>query len=269
MLEWGTLTLIEDSPRYLKYATVVIAVLLLSVHESWPWLRMRGKYWYPSLIVGLLAIYFGIFIYAEMTGISKGHPLPGSPSSEGLPKVTAAPPPLVTPSRPRQAITELLAESGALLDIIQKTFIPLENNWRTTVGGQNPERICLDLNASALRDQISGLSERLLVASKAISEILEKNRIDQNELAPLVGYQTPMVFECPPIFASSNLSQYGAQIKTFGDHPPCEEVIKADLSRRYVEMTGSLNSFNIWVTQSQERLSNYRDALRKEARNAP
>jgi len=60
MLEWGTLTLIEDSPRYLKYATVVIAVLILAVHESWPWLRMRGKYWYPSLMGTLVIGYFGM-----------------------------------------------------------------------------------------------------------------------------------------------------------------------------------------------------------------
>jgi hypothetical protein len=43
MLEWGTLTLIEEAPRYLKIATVVISILVLAVHESWPWLRMRDK----------------------------------------------------------------------------------------------------------------------------------------------------------------------------------------------------------------------------------
>ncbi len=43
MIEWGTLTLIEDAPRYLKIATLVIAVLVLAVHESWPWLRARRR----------------------------------------------------------------------------------------------------------------------------------------------------------------------------------------------------------------------------------
>jgi hypothetical protein len=76
MLEWGTLTLIEGSPRYLKYATVVIAVLLLAVHESWPWLRMRNQYWYPALMGGLIASYVGIFIYAETTAPPASHAPP-------------------------------------------------------------------------------------------------------------------------------------------------------------------------------------------------
>lgn len=67
MMEWGTLTLIEDSPRYLKIATIVVAGLVLGVHESWPWLRMRDWRWYPALMSVLLASYAGIFAYALIT----------------------------------------------------------------------------------------------------------------------------------------------------------------------------------------------------------
>jgi hypothetical protein len=82
MLEWGTLTLMEGVPRYLKYATVVIAVLLLAVHESWPWLRMRSKYWYPSLMGTLIAGYAGIFIYAEVVTPPGSHSSPSPAASQ-------------------------------------------------------------------------------------------------------------------------------------------------------------------------------------------
>jgi hypothetical protein len=73
MAEWGSLTLIEDAPRYLKIATVVIAVLILAVHESWPWLRMRNKYLYPILMAVLVLAYTGIFGFAFYTEPAK-HP---------------------------------------------------------------------------------------------------------------------------------------------------------------------------------------------------
>jgi len=66
-LEWGVLTLMEDASRELKYGTAAIAVLILAVHESWPWLSMRGKYWYPSLMVLLMTGYAAVFGYAELT----------------------------------------------------------------------------------------------------------------------------------------------------------------------------------------------------------
>jgi hypothetical protein len=64
MLEWGTLTLIESAPPYLKWATVVIAILGLAVHESWPWLSMRDRRWYPTLIVGLILAFLAICGFA-------------------------------------------------------------------------------------------------------------------------------------------------------------------------------------------------------------
>jgi hypothetical protein len=66
-LAWGTLTLMEDASRYLRYGTAVIAVLILAVHESWPWLSIRGRFWYPSMMGFLIAGYAVIFGYAELT----------------------------------------------------------------------------------------------------------------------------------------------------------------------------------------------------------
>jgi hypothetical protein len=74
MLEWGRLTVIEDSPRYLKVGTIVVACLVLAVHESWPWLRMRNWRWYPALMAILLVSYAGIFAYAVVDGEHKAKP---------------------------------------------------------------------------------------------------------------------------------------------------------------------------------------------------
>lgn len=182
----------------------------------------------------------------------------------------AKPPPAVPLSHPKQAIPELVVESGALLDIVRKTLIPLENEWRVTLGGQNPERICIDLSSSALQAQIMNLAERLHSSDRAILEILDQNGIDRKELDPLVGHSPILGPQETQInSAVLGLGNYRDAIKKLGEHPTCEEIIKADTSRQYRDMTNTLNVFNDWVSQSQQRVSSYRDALRKEARDAP
>jgi hypothetical protein len=96
-LEWGTLTLIEDSPRYLKIATIIIAILVLAVHESWPWLRMRDRRWYPSLMIALVLSYISIFVYALLTEPSASQ---GSKSSSLASVPVAMATATATPSKP-------------------------------------------------------------------------------------------------------------------------------------------------------------------------
>ena len=89
MIEWGTLALIEDAPRYLKYATVAIAVLILAVHESWPWLRMRNSRLYPAFMIGLVLAYIGIFTYASISETNS--PVIPPATSQHNPTVPAKP----------------------------------------------------------------------------------------------------------------------------------------------------------------------------------
>jgi hypothetical protein len=178
------------------------------------------------------------------------------------------PPPPPAPPRPKPMISDLLAESGTLLDVVKKTLVPLEKEWREILGGQNPERICIGVSSGSLQDEATSLSGRLRAADKSILDILEQNRIDRKELAPLIDYPI-QPDETRLSGLADYLDQYKQQIAGFGDHPTCEALIKADASYRYREMTGQLNSFNQWVLQANERLSDYRDALRKELRNAP
>ena len=181
------------------------------------------------------------------------------------------PPPPPAPPRSKPLISDLLAESGALLDIVEKTIIPLENEWRNSLGGQNPERICLSLSSRGLQDQISSIAERLRTADKDISDVLKQNRIDRGELVPLIGYAADVADpdESPLLGSAYQIENYGKTIKQLGEHPTCDDVIKMDIGRRYFEMNGVLNGFNTQMLQAKERLSNYRDALRKELRNAP
>lgn len=92
MLEWGTLTLIESAPPYLKWATVVIAILGLSVHELWPWLRMRDKRWYPALMGGLILAFVGICGYAVLTEPQSHHIASVTPVQPTRPTPPPAPP---------------------------------------------------------------------------------------------------------------------------------------------------------------------------------
>lgn len=185
-------------------------------------------------------------------------------------KVPNSPPP-PAPPRPKPTISDLLAESGMLLDIVEKTLVSLEKEWRNTLGGQNPERICLGFSSLAMQDEVSSLAARLRTADQAIFDVLKQNRIDIGELAPLIGYpaQATGDDELQLANAAHYLDAYGSTIKRLGEHPTCEDVIKVDVTRRYSEMTGVLNGFYSWLLQAQEHLSNYRDALRKELRNAP
>jgi hypothetical protein len=266
LMEWGTLTLIEDAPRYVKFATVIVAALGLAVHESWPWLRMRDWRWYPSLMLTLVVGYLALFSYALYT--EPGHkaaqqPMIGGMFNEAMPR-----PP--EPPRSRQAINELLDESGSILSVIEKSGLPLINEWRESITTQNPERICLDVDSRTLQDKITALANKLIAAHTEISNIYEKNRIDQAEFNKVFG--SPIAGAGPAGFAvaAQPLQQFAHEINLLGEHPTCEVLIRSgNIPTMVVNMSRGLDQFSIWVAQSQENLSRYRDNLRKELRNAP
>jgi hypothetical protein len=94
MLEWGSLTVIETAPPYLKWATVIIAILGLAVHESWPWLNMRDRRWYPALMGGLVLAFIGICGFAVLTdppGPSISMPAPSPAPAVPVPEMPKQP----------------------------------------------------------------------------------------------------------------------------------------------------------------------------------
>jgi hypothetical protein len=179
------------------------------------------------------------------------------------------PPPAPKPPPPKQAIKELVDETGGLLDIVENTLPPLIGEWNQ-FAMQNPERICIDLNSNALQDQAASLSDRFSAADKAILNILRTNRVDYSELASLIAYPAAASGDTWPIGdAAEALKSYKTAIGRLGDHPTCEQVITANISLRFFEMKAALKGLGEWYAPVQQRLSNYHDDLRKELRNAP
>jgi hypothetical protein len=260
MIEWGTLTLIEEAPRYLKVATLALAVLGLAVHESWPWLRMRDWRWYPSLM-GVLALAFvGVLAYALATEPAKSGNQTAQSQAFGF-----APLPPKAP-RSKQTINELLVESGALLDLIEKTGIPLADKWRQSITNQNPEMACLKHSNDELKGKIAKLADEFAVAQTAMEAIFRNNKIDRGELIPLVGNPPILPYEFDS--ASKNLQQYRALIEKFGDDPSCGTVVEFDIPHAFLYMNRGLDQLGVWLGETLSRVNEYRNSLRKELRNA-
>jgi hypothetical protein len=223
-------------------------------------IRLANKAWFWVVVAA--TIIFGIPLTVSYVSPAS------SIHSEVVPPPTS-PPPSPPAGRSKQTISDLLTESGSLLNIVETTLVPLEHQWRVSLGGQNPERICLGtIDSQGHQKVISDIAERLLASEKSLLEVLEQNRIDRAELAPLIGYQNNFL-DAKLSASSSYLIGYRNVIKNLGDKPTCDVVVAQDISRQFHEMTNVLNSFNEWLSQSQERLKKYRDALRIEARNAP
>jgi hypothetical protein len=262
LMEWGTLTLIEESPRYIKVATVIVAGLVLAVHESWPWLRMRDRRWYPSLMVTLIVGYLALFFYALYT-----EPVPKASQQPAIGETTLKPP--STP-RSKQTINELLEESGLIENVIKKSGIELLQEWQSRIAQQNPERICLDIDSRSFQDMISQLADKFNAAQREIANIYDKNRIDHGEFSNIFGSSITGMGPSGFDVASQALRQYAHEINVLGEHPTCEALIKTGrIPNLYVYMDRGLEQFSNWIAQSREEVDRYRDNLRAELRSAP
>jgi hypothetical protein len=215
--------------------------------------------WWPVSVLLAFVYFAGPDIYQRATAPQT------QTQSFGFGEATQPPP----KPRSKETITELLNESDALLGIVQKTGLPFLEEWRT-ITIQNPERICLDLDSHVLQDKITTLANKLDAAHREISNIYERNRIDQVEFNKVFG--SPMTGVGPSGFAvaAQSLRQYAHEINLLGEHPTCENLIRVgNVPYIVVTMERSFDQFSIWIAQSQENLNRYQDNLRKELRNAP
>lgn len=212
-----------------------------------------------TLVVGYLAL-FSYALYTEPSHKASQQPLTDGMLSEASPK----PPESL---RSKQAITELLEETAAFQEPVEKSGIQLINEWRETITSQNPERICLDLDSRSLQEKISALASRLDSSQREISSAYEKNRIDGDEFNKIFG--SPMGGIGPNGFGSAAqaLRNYNHEINLAGERPSCEAVLKSGLLLNFVNMVRGLDQFGVWIAQVQENLSRYRDDLRKELRS--
>jgi hypothetical protein len=257
------LYLVADHPMYgipLIFAGVGLLMWSNRGHMPRPPLR------FAALIAALLitAGIAGYDLYDRYLG-----------NSSKVPTISNVRPPLTEstpPSQPRskQAINELLEESGAFQNVVERAGLPLANAWQESITTQNPERICFDMDSRTLQDKITTLANKLDAAHREISNIYEKNSIDQAEFNKIFG--STMVGVGPAGFAvaAQSLRQYAHEINLLGEHPSCEVLIRTgNIPSMSVNMSRGFDQFSIWVAQSRENLSRYRDNLRKELRNAP
>jgi hypothetical protein len=172
-------------------------------------------------------------------------------------------------SRSKTTITELMNESESLLNVIEKSGMPIANDWRNNLLTVNPERICFDLDVNKLRATVADLSGKLRVAQNDINKILETNRIDYSELWPLLN-DNPASHILQFDKAANRLDYYKNALTAFDGKPSCEDILKSDLATNApVQMNIGFEEFSNWVPEAVERLQSYRENLRQELRNVP
>jgi hypothetical protein len=175
--------------------------------------------------------------------------------------------PAPKPQRSKQAINELLDESGKILDIVKKN-IPILEEWRKLLN-QNPESVCLGSDQEALKGQIKSLTDKIRESGEEVGNVLEQNSIDRAELTLLLrNTRMPMLFGFAA--ATNTLFAYRGDISRIEGHPSCDAIVRANqIPTAYANMLTGFLQFSSWLGETQEKLSNYRDDLRKELRNAP
>jgi hypothetical protein len=94
-------------------------------------------------------------------------------------------------------------------------------------------------------------------------------RVDAISLLPLLaqgGLATNFSFQQ----AAQNLDTYLNDLKSLGEHPTCDEVVKANKAPRMVAyLNKAYEMFSNWLSQATTRIKDFRDQLRIELRNAP
>jgi hypothetical protein len=259
MLEWASLRFIDTAPLYVWGATAVIALLVLAVIESRDFLNFKGSWYFPSFLTVLLSAWVIILGFAYAT--FQIH------SGELSPEASIHSSPAKPVPRSKTTITDLLNESGELLDVVEKIGAPLVGEWQSSIVAINPQRICLNLDPSALKDKITNLSNKLIAAQNDINKIIEANRVDRVELTPLL-YNGPDT--APFIAAVSNLEEYKTAIAAFNGKPSCEAVIESNMATNtIVQMNKGFERFSNWAAETPERIRTYQDKLRQELRNVP
>jgi hypothetical protein len=117
-----------------------------------------------------------------------------TPPAQGYFGFNPLPPPA---PHTKQAINELLNESGKFSDLVTKTGLQLATEWQTLTN-KNPERNCLDLDSHSFRNEIDSLALKFRDASITLDAIYDQNRIDQQEFNLI--FPTPIDLVSPTAF---------------------------------------------------------------------
>jgi hypothetical protein len=171
----------------------------------------------------------------------------------------------------KQAVNELLEETGKFQNPIEQAF-PIMADWQSQIIGQNPQRMCLEPDFSrSLREQIGTIANRLDSTQREISSIYEANGIDGIEFNKIFG--SPLGGPGPNGYAvaAQALRNYSRDINPVMDRSiSCDNLLKSiSMLITFSNMTKALDQFSLWISEAKNNLSNYRNNLRKELRDAP
>jgi hypothetical protein len=218
--------------------------------------RPGANFWKQT--VPLMAIFVVLAWVPWIFGSLQSKPMPQSEVFGFTP---------VPPQTPRtkQAINELLDESGKLSNLVSKTGVQLASDWQTLTN-KNPERICLDLDSRSFRNEIETLALRFRDASITLETIYDQNRIDQPEFNRIFPHGNRFGF----VNGLSGLEDYSRRIAMVGDHPTCDDLVRSGkMLDIIIAMDRYHQQYNVWIGGFQENLNRYRDNLRTELRKIP
>jgi hypothetical protein len=165
--------------------------------------------------------------------------------------------------RSRETVSELLDESGAILNVVNSGFA-LADEWRS-IANENPELLCIT-HKNDIDGQITTLAGKLSNAAQEMEKIYDQNRIDQQELNQLFPANSNH-----QMFAGvlGGLSQYEAAILAIARYTSCEDLIRSNKVPQAVVVNDRvLNQFYSWLYETKRKTEAYRDRLRAELRDA-
>jgi hypothetical protein len=324
--EYALLSLIEEAPRAIKFATLVAPVLMFLAIQFETNIRKLNRDLFPAVLAILFLGYlgFGAYVFflnpelnrhsqpeftqqqvdakiaAALEADRAKRPAPAivhdPPTAEEIEKATApiraqlqkiqqekddvqaaikalkaktGQPALPEHTkRSKQEIAELLGESGEMLKIVEGVGMQLLSRWQS-LSASDPALICLDLDSHKLRDSIRDLISGLNDADDKLLGIIRQNSLDADSLRPLLDIGGSMTNRSRFAAAANFLHGYENTLSQLGDHPKCEIVIGSNLFQQFVYFDRELQMFSIWLAQTQDRLTAFRNELRMESRNAP
>jgi hypothetical protein len=260
-----------------------LGIAAVALHSK-TWLERTNPNWaYTAALALVLALILSPFVEDKRWPFSAWSQSAPGPTAEEIAKavVKALPTPqpggffneaTSKPAAPRskQAINELLEETGKFQNPIEQAF-PIMADWQSQIMSQNPQRMCLEPDFSrSLGEQVGAVANRLDSTQREVSSIYEANSIDGGEFNKIFGSLRgpgPNGYAV----AAQALRNYSRDINpVMGRSIPCENLLKSiNMLITFSNMTKALDQFSLWISEAKNNLSNYRNNLRKELRDAP
>src|ERR1043166_8836525 len=211
--------------------------------------------------IGVIFLAVGIYMLAMRASADVGQSPPIAVQQPNPPPVPPA------KAHSKQAINELLNESGEMLAIVEKVDALTSGDWNN-IANIDPLRVYLEGGSAPLQKRVLTLADELRGAEKSMFDLLEKYRIDRGELEPLLAPSPILLARSYLGFGANTLTTYANALKQLGDHSTPDTLRQANLPRKYADMLQEFVRFANAHGSTKQRIIQYQDALRIEGSNA-